>query len=118
MISLEVTFPPTGNHMFSVFRGRKIMSKAYRAWREMAAVQIDNQMVGQKPIIGPYHLLVEFDRPDKRSRDLTNYIKPLEDSLVLCRVVRDDSDAVSVLLKWSDRPTGKGAVAKVEIESA
>ena len=93
------------------------MSKAYRAWREIAAVQIDNQMIGQTPITGPYHLLVEFDRPDKRSRDLTNYIKPVEDSLVLCKTIRDDSDAVSVTLKWSDRPTGKGAEAHIEIDA-
>lgn len=103
--------------MFSVFRGRKLMSKAYRAWRELAAVEIDSQMRDQKAISGPYHLMVEFDRPDRRSRDLTNYIKPLEDSLVLCLVIRDDSDAVSVMLKWSDRPPGKGAKAHIEIEA-
>jgi len=94
------------------------MSKAYRKWRELAAVVIDNQMIGQTPVTGPYHCMMTFDRPDRRARDLTNYPKAIEDSLKLCGVIRDDSDAVTVMLKWSERPPGKGAHVAVEIESA
>ena len=61
-------------------------------------------------------MIIDLDRPDKRARDVSNYAKAVEDSLVLCGAVRDDSDALSLILKWSDRPTGKGAEAHIEIE--
>jgi len=118
VIELSVPFPPTMNTIWRSYKGRNILSKPYRAWRELAAVQIDHQMHGQTPITGPYHMVVEYDRPDKRGRDISNYIKALEDSLVLCRVIRDDSDCLSLMLKWSDRKPGKGAEARVEIEGA
>lgn len=117
MIELSCPFPPTTNNLFMNVGKRRIPTKGYRAWRELAAVQIDNQMIGQTPISGPYHMTIELDRPDKRARDVSNYAKAIEDSLVLCRAIRDDSDALSLMLKWSDRKPGKGAEARVEIEA-
>ncbi len=61
-------------------------------------------------------MVIELDRPDRRARDVSNYAKAIEDSLVLCQAIRDDSDALSLMLKWSSRPAGKGAQAHVEIE--
>lgn len=118
LINLHLPFPPTTNNLFMNVGKRRIPTKAYRDWREMACVQIDNQMRSQKAITGPYHMVIELDRPDKRGRDVTNYAKAPEDALVVSGVIRDDSDALSVMLKWSDRPTGKGAMAWIEIEAA
>lgn len=118
MIELSIMFPPTTNNLFMNVGKRRVPTKSYRAWRELAALAIDHQMHGQTAILGPYHMVVEYDRPDKRGRDISNYIKALEDSLVLCRVIRDDSDCLSLMLKWSDRKPGKGAMARVEIEAA
>ncbi len=118
MITLEIPFRPTTNNLFMNVGKRRIPTKAYKAWREVAAAVIDNQMLCQTPISGPYHMVIELERPDKRGRDLSTYAKALEASLVLCRVIRDDSDALSLMLKWSDRKPGKGAVAKVEIEAS
>lgn len=118
MIKLSVPFPPTTNNLFMNVGKRRVPTKGYRDWRELACVLIDNQMRGQAPITGPFHFLMELDRPDKRARDLDNYTKAVLDSLVLSRVIRDDSDALSIMLKWSDRKPGKGAEAKVEIEEA
>lgn len=118
MIRLSVPFPPTTNNLFMNVGKRRVPTKGYRDWRELACVLIDNQMHGQEPITGPYHMVIELDRPDKRGRDVSNYAKAVEDSLVLSRVIRDDSDALSLMLKWSDRKPGKGAEAKVEIEAA
>ena len=118
MIILSVPFPPTTNNLFMNVGKRRIPTKAYRAWRELAAVQIDHQMISQTPITGPYHMVIELDRPDKRGRDVSNYAKAIEDSLVICKAIRDDSDALSLMLKWSDRKTGKGAMAHIEIDAA
>lgn len=118
MIELIIPFPPTVNAIWRSVKGRNILSKAYRGWRELASLEIDLQMKGQERILGPYHLLVEYDRPDRRPRDVSNYIKAVEDSLVLCGVVADDSDCASLFLKWSDRVPAKGAKARIEIEAA
>lgn len=118
LVRLSINFPPTTNNLFMTVGKRRVPTKAYRAWRELAALQIDHQMHSQKPITGPYHMVIELDRPDKRGRDVSNYAKALEDSLVLCRVIRDDSDALSLMMKWSGRKPGKGAMASVEIEAA
>jgi len=118
VVSLRVPFPPTTNNLFLNVGKRRVPSKFYLAWRELAAVLIDNQMHGQTAITGQYHAVIEFDRPDKRGRDVSNYAKAVEDSLVLCRVIRDDSDCLSLMLKWSDRKPGKGAEAVIELEAA
>ena len=118
MISLRVPFPPTTNSIWRSVKGRNILSARYRAWRELAAVQIDNQMRNQTALTGPYHAVFQYDRPDKRGRDVSNYAKAVEDSLVLCRVIRDDSDCLSLMLKWSDAKPGKGAEVVIELEAA
>lgn len=118
MITLSLIFPPTTNNLFMNVGKRRIPTKAYRSWRELACVQIDNQMIGQVPIVGPYHMVLELERPDRRARDASNYIKAPEDALVLCKAIRDDSDALSIMVKWSDKTPGKGAQCHVEIEAA
>ena len=117
VIVLRVNFPPTTNNLFLNAGKRRIPTKTYRAWRDLAAVQIDNQMIGQTPITGLYHAVIELQRPDKRGRDVSNYAKAIEDSLVLCRVIRDDSDCLSLMMKWADRKPGKGAEAIIELEA-
>lgn len=118
MISLRCPFAPTTNNLFMNVGKRRVPTPRYRAWRDLAAVQIDHMMIRQTPITGPYHFCMALDRPDRRGRDLSNYIKAVEDVLVLCGVVRDDSDAISLVIKWTDRKPAKGAEAHIEIESA
>ena len=116
MIRLSLPVPPTGNHMFTVSRGRKIMGASYRKWRKIAEPEIHRQMQGQTAIFGPYKLSLKLDRLSKTERDLTNYLKGPEDALVACGVVRDDSDCQAIYAEWSDRPSGKGACVWIEIE--
>ena len=116
MIRLSLPMPPTGNHMFTVVRGRKIMGANYRKWRAIAEAEIRRQMATQVPLIGPYRLSLRFDRATRAERDLSNYIKGPEDALVLCGVVRDDSDCVALSACWSDRVPAKGAMVHIEIE--
>lgn len=117
MIRLSLPVPPTGNHMFTVSRGRKIMGAAYRKWRKIAEPEIHRQMQDQAPILGPYRLSLKLDRLSRAERDLTNYLKGPEDALVACGVVRDDSDCVEVVARWSERTPGKGAMVWIEINA-
>jgi len=123
MIELEISFPPSANSIWRSFGNRNILSKPYRVWRELAALEIETQMKGQDRISGPYHMCIDLDRRDRRRADLSNRIKALEDSLVLCRVVQDDSDCQSIMIKWgslwsSPSYLGKTSKARVELEAA
>ena len=104
--------------MFTVVRGRKIMGANYRKWRKLAEPEIHRQMQGQAPILGPYRLSLKLDRLSRAERDLTNYLKGPEDALVACGVVRDDSDCVEVVARWSERKPGKGAMVWIEVVGA
>lgn len=116
MIQLSLPMPPTGNHMFTVVRGRKIMGAAYRKWRKIAEPEIKKYMEGREAILGPYRMSLSFDRPSKAERDLSNYIKGPEDALVACGVVRDDSDCMEIVARWSNRPSGSGACVHIVVE--
>lgn len=118
MIELTLPMPPTGNHMFTVYKGRKIMGKAYRDWRKIAEVLIRDQMQSQAPMAEPYKLSLKFDRASKALRDLSNYIKGPEDAIVHCGVVRDDSDCEAIYVEWTDRVPGKGAQCHIRVVSA
>ena len=116
MITLSLPFPPTTNNLF-LQRGRmRILAPAYRKWRTLVEPMVHEQMRGQTPLKGAYIMHIALDRPDKRARDVSNYAKALEDSLVNCGVVRDDSDCIRLVLHWSQRASGKGAMAVVKIE--
>jgi crossover junction endodeoxyribonuclease RusA len=118
IVSLDLPYPLTTNTMFTVARGRKIKSARYRVWSEEAARMVVAQMAGQKPVVGPFHIIIELDRPDNRARDLDNGAKCLLDALVQGQVIHDDSEALSILLKWSDRKPGRDALAHIEIRTA
>lgn len=118
VIHLKLPMPPSGNHMFTVSRGRKIMAKAYRDWRKIVEVSIRDQMASQTAMADPYKLSLCFDRPSKALRDLSNYIKGPEDAIVHCGVVRDDSDCEAIYVEWTDRTPGKGAQVHIRVVSA
>jgi len=118
VIRLTLPMPPTGNHMFTVVRGRKIMGANYRKWRVLAEAEIHRQMQGQQRLTGPYRLSLKFDRASRAERDLSNYIKGPEDAVVLCNVVRDDSDCVALYAEWSDKPPAKDAYVHILLVDA
>lgn len=118
MLELSLPMPPTGNHMFTVYKGRKIMGASYRKWRKAAEPEIERQMEGLDSMTEPYRMSLVFDRLSKAERDLSNYIKGPEDAIVACGVVRDDSDCVAIYAEWSERPPGKGAMVHIRLVKA
>lgn len=118
MIRLTLPMPPTGNNMFTVSRGRKIMSPTYRKWRKIAEPDIQAQMATQSALSGPYRLSLRFDRASRAERDLSNYIKGPEDAIVACNVVRDDSDCQAIYAEWTDRTPGNGAMVHILLVDA
>jgi Holliday junction resolvase RusA-like endonuclease len=99
-IKLELPFPPTVNNLFADGKkGGRFKTPAYKAWRAEAGWLVKQQVGGQK-ITGVYTLEILLVRPDKRTRDASNYIKAVEDLLVWLSVTEDDTNCRKVSAEW------------------
>ncbi|EPG6435692.1 RusA family crossover junction endodeoxyribonuclease [Klebsiella aerogenes] len=87
---LQLPWPPGNNHLFSVFRGRKIKSKKGREYTEAVIKQIikENQ---QYQLSGRLKVKILAYPPTRARRDLDNLFKAPLDSLTLAGVIADDS---------------------------
>lgn len=106
-------YPPTTNNLFvnnPKTRGR-FPSKAYKAWQEEAG----KALIKQAPLpafSGAVCITFTFGRPDKRRRDLFNYVKAPEDLLVKHGIIEDDSLIEKGTVQWSPHVFG----VRIEIE--
>lgn len=82
-------YPPSINHYYSVYRGRKILSAEGRAYKETVAKYL--LINKQQKLSGRIGMCVHVFVPDLRRRDLDNLWKPLLDSLSAGRLYDDDS---------------------------
>jgi crossover junction endodeoxyribonuclease RusA len=87
---LKLPWPPGNNHLYSVFRGRKIKSSKGRNYTELITEQIkaSNQ---QYQLSGRLKIKIVANPPDRRNRDLDNLFKAPLDSLTQSGVITDDS---------------------------
>ena len=110
LFELQLTRPPTANHLW--IRARKGMRKsdAYVTWLMLAAIEARRQTF--KRISGPYKLTVTASRPDRRRRDLDNLLKPLNDLLMHIGAIEDDSNCEMISARWVT--TGEGVSIRVE----
>jgi crossover junction endodeoxyribonuclease RusA len=106
----ELPFPPTVNNLFVNGPTGRFVSPAYRAWKIEAGTIAKGQAQGKR-IPGPYALELQLSRPDKRRRDASNYIKPVEDLLVWLQITDDDSECQFVSAEW----VGKGEGVRVAV---
>ena len=68
MIELELPYPPSVNHYWRHYRGRTLISRGGRAFRD--AVRAALAAAGTKPLSGPLAVAVEVYPPDRRRRDI------------------------------------------------
>lgn len=102
-------FPPSCNGLYPG-KARRYKSKAYKAWITEAEFQLRQQSL---PVFkGKVIIHYWFGRPDRRRRDLENYLKAVSDILVTFRIIEDDSDVEKLVAEWSEDVTG----VMVEIE--
>ena len=111
--SFDVPFPPSMNTMWRNFRGRTVLSKAGRAFRE----EVQNIVIDKNiPSFGDKKLKVMMIlRPrDKRKTDIDNRIKCVLDALQDAGVFDDDFqvDELSIV---RGKPI-KGGAIRVLIE--
>lgn len=113
---IHLPYPPSANGMWRNTDGKTLLSKQYRAWKREAAIVIALQR--PRKLTGAYRLTVVATRPDKRARDLDNILKPISDALKAAGLIRDDSDAQSILVSWSTAAPDRNAGVQIVLEDA
>lgn len=92
MTVLELPFPISVNAMYRSVKGRNILSKQARQWKEQAGWMIAAQKAQKHK--GPVSIEMAFTPPDKRRRDADNFVKIVLDALVTRGVVEDDNTTI------------------------
>ncbi len=114
MFKLELDYPPSLNHQFSYVRGRPVLSKDARVYRQQVRKQIAAS--GMKPMMGPLAVRIEINPPDQRRSDCDNAQKAILDALQHAGAFWDDSQ-INWLLTVKSEPVPNGR-AIVTIQSA
>jgi len=112
-MKLILPFPPTENtYRRFANRGRfagPILSKRARAYKQSVKSCIGDVAT----ITGHVHVEIELHPPDRRRRDLDNYLKALFDAITEAGVWEDDSQVRDMRVRWADRVTGGKAVIEI-----
>ena len=117
MIEIHLPFPPTVNNYYSHTRNGVFISKKGKAYRRAAAAEFFNQTGGAfAPLDSPLLVEVLLFAPDRRKRDLDNYMKCLLDALTHCGLWLDDS-LIDQLFIYRG-PTTSGGLVTVQVNPA
>lgn len=118
MMILSLPYPPSANNLHSVFKGRKILSAAGRAYYDEVTLTVGAQLKvqGAKRFDAADRLtytLTVFP-PDRRRRDLSNVVKAFEDSLTKAGIWADDSQVDDYRVRRSAVFKGGRLIADVQ----
>ena len=92
MIELILPFPPTVNSYYSHTRNGVFISKKGKVYRGATQAEVLAQLGGTfAPLEDSIYLEVLLTMPDRRKRDLDNYMKSLLDALTHAQLWLDDS---------------------------
>jgi Holliday junction resolvase RusA-like endonuclease len=101
-LHFELPFPPSANNLFVNGKRGRFTSPKYQAWKNAAGL-IANAQARGRCIAGFYAMEIQLVRPDKRRRDASNYIKPVEDLLVSLGITDDDCENQLVSAQWVEK---------------
>ena len=118
-IMLYLPFPPTVNSYYQVIahhRGIKRISAAGREFRIAVETAIVEQSHLTDPLFGQLNVEVIIHMPDRRTRDLDNYMKALLDACTAGGLWADDSQIDQLtILRGEIVPKG---IVRLEINDA
>ena len=101
-------FPPSINSYYTKTRNGVYLSKRGRGFQSSGIDSIKEQLAGHPIIDYPIHLSLILYPPDKKSRDLDNYIKPVQDCIQNSGILVNDS-LVDQLVVFRGAITPKGS---------
>jgi len=112
-IVLYLPWPPSVNDYYKMTRmGQRYLSKKVREFRE----QVEHSIQEQAPDLvleDPLFMEVYLFPPDRRKRDIDNYMKGLLDALTEARLWVDDSQIDQLHIYRGE--VIKGGVVRVEL---
>ncbi|MCC7407232.1 MAG: RusA family crossover junction endodeoxyribonuclease [Phycisphaeraceae bacterium] len=111
MLEVELPYPPSVNHYWRHFRGRTLISRQGRIFREKVWAVLAAMHV--QPAKGRVAVAVEVFPPDRRRRDLDNLLKAVCDALEHGGAFVDDSQIVWLLIKKATVATGGKIVVRI-----
>lgn len=88
--------PPTANRRLAQGKKGWIPNRKYAAWKSNAVSELADVGALEEPL-GGYVIKLTFWFPDRRKRDLDNYIKAPLDALVDAGVIVDDSKVSCIM---------------------
>ena len=88
---LHLPYPPSVNHYYATFRGRRIVSAAGREFRAEVQAIIGTMKLKLPNLSGRLCVEVMLYPADRRETDLDNRLKSLLDALGKAGVYADDS---------------------------
>ena len=112
---LELPYPPSVNTYYrSIGRGRVIISKRGREYRESVIAAIARKTGGLGQMFDQA-ITVEITLypPDKRRRDIDNTLKGLLDSLTHARIWADDSLIKRLAIEMYEPVAGGSALVEI-----
>ncbi|XYQ56799.1 RusA family crossover junction endodeoxyribonuclease [Pectobacterium carotovorum] len=118
-MKLTLPFPPSVNTYWrspssGALAGRHLVSAKGRAFRALAIACVLEQLRRKpKAITSLVAVTITFYPPDRRTRDMDNYLKAPLDALTHAGVWADDSQIKRMLLEWG--PVTKGGKAEIVI---
>ena len=115
MISIELPFPPSANHFMGQRCGKRFLSAKTRLFRQEVSDRVSALNVA--PSTQALEVFIALYPPDKRKRDIDNYIKQTFDALQHAGVFEDDSQVYHLdVIKHSPVKGGKCKVVILESE--
>lgn len=108
-MKLTLSYPPSANDYWRSVRGRVLVSREARAYRERARLEALSQRIG-RPLEGPVFVSVAVYRP-RRIGDLDNRLKVMLDALRGVAYEDDDQVVEIHAMRFEDK-----ANPRVEVE--
>ena len=105
-IELFLPFPPTVNNYYVKTKRGVFISQKGRKFREAIKDAVHEQIPGFDVLTCKLLVEVTLFVPDKRIRDLDNYMKALLDSLTQAEVWEDDSQIDQLFIYRGERHYG------------
>lgn len=108
---------PSVNNLYitgKVCGGRKILSKNQRAFRERVKEALKGVSIGDTAV----DVVIGYRPPDRRRRDVDNYIKAVFDAFTAAKFWNDDSQARLVTSFFLTPSRSKQAAAFISVSEA